>query len=65
MLDLTPKQKSRYIEQGGVKCPFCNNDDITGSSVEIDSGMATQEVSCETCCETWMDLYSLVGVDTS
>ena len=63
MAGLTNKQRARYIEHGGARCPFCNSTDITGRSVEIDAGGATQDVSCEDCSETWWDVYTLTGVD--
>ncbi len=50
-----------YVRQGGIKCPFCQSAEISGNSVEIDAGTASQEVSCGSCHKSWTDLYSLVG----
>lgn len=55
------KATADYIASGGTKCPFCGSYDITGGSVEIDAGIAWQEVSCSGCEKTWRDDYSLVG----
>ena len=41
------------------RCPVCGSEDITGSFVEIDDDVATQEVSCNECDAEWTDLYKL------
>ena len=52
----------RYIQAGGVKCPFCDSQDIEGGAVEIDFGRAYQKVTCKKCGKTWVDGYSLNSV---
>ena len=49
----------KYVQAGGVKCPFCDSQDIEGGSVEIDSGRAYQKVSCHKCGKAWHDGYTL------
>lgn len=48
----------KYMEDGGVACPFCGCEDIEGSQVEIDAGFAFQKISCTKCEKTWIDYYS-------
>ncbi|MDO8415184.1 MAG: glyoxalase superfamily protein [Agitococcus sp.] len=42
-------------------CPVCGSDDISGESVEVDSGGCWQEISCGNCTTTWNDTYMLTG----
>ena len=48
-----------YVAKGGVRCPFCGSDDITGLSVDIHPGRATQEIVCNDCDANWIDVYKL------
>lgn len=43
--------------------PKCRSLDITGDSVEVDSGGASQDVSCNVCDSTWTDVYKLDYVE--
>jgi len=52
----------RYVEQGGVSCPYCGSDQLEGGSVEIDGAFANQEVRCLVCRQDWTDEYKLVGI---
>lgn len=56
---LTNAQAAAYVENGGVRCPFCDASDIHGRNVEINEGQATQEVSCCACDGAWTDVYML------
>ena len=44
------------------ECPFCGSGNISGDSVEIESGVAYQLVSCNECERDWTDWYQLVGI---
>ena len=52
----------RYVQAGGVKCPFCDSVDIEGGAVEIDFGRAYQKVTCKKCGHDWSDGYSLNSI---
>ena len=54
--------RRKYIEGGGVACPFCGSENIEGGSVEIDCGFANQNVGCADCGAEWLDYYVLNGV---
>lgn len=60
---LTKGQKTKYLKHRGVKCPNCGSPDITGESIEVDAGGATQEISCNECPAQWQDVYTLTGVE--
>src|SRR3954452_12074338 len=62
--ELTAEAVRNYITGGGNHCPYCLDEDISGSSVEIDAGYAWQEVDCSACGRSWHDLYTLTGIDT-
>lgn len=59
----TDDQITAYIESGGITCPACGSADITGGSVEIDAGGASQSCSCSTCDCEWTDRYTLTHVE--
>lgn len=51
-----------YIEASGQYCPVCKGHDISGGYIEIDGGVAWQEVDCGECGATWTDEYDLARV---
>lgn len=62
-MKLTLEQIEKYIDDGGVRCPYCGSENITGSYPETDVGESWQDVECDDCGKEWTDLYRLVGVD--
>lgn len=55
-----PEPMLTYVQQGGVKCPCCGSEDLTGHSVEVDAGTAWQRIDCDECGASWCDNYALV-----
>ena len=53
------KEAQKYLENAGDTCPFCGDDDIGGSQIEVEMGVAWQKVSCQRCGEEWIDYYSM------
>jgi transcription elongation factor Elf1 len=62
MAKLTARQRQRYLDSRGSRCPFCESDNITAASNEADADYITQEVACDDCGEEWMDLFTLADV---
>jgi len=60
---LSREAARKHIRSGGVSCPGCGSSDITGGSVEIDSGKAFQSVWCEECSFSWKDVYALADIE--
>jgi len=60
---MTEEQKKKYLESGGVRCPYCNSEYLTTYKMQTDISIAWQGVSCESCGEEWTDQYTLTGVD--
>lgn len=60
---VTPGKLAAYIKDGGGGCPFCGPDGeiVNAGHIEIDHGLATQEVECK-CGAAWEDIYDLGGV---
>jgi hypothetical protein len=56
-----PMSQKEYLARDGGCCPFCKSVDIEGGSVEINAGVATQEVMCNECDAEWEDTYVLTG----
>jgi len=55
-------QKKAYLNDS-TKCPFCQSNQIEGSSVEISNNRAYQTVSCNDCDKRWSDIYTLSDVE--
>lgn len=53
--------QQQYIQHGGVCCPFCLSRDISGGSVTVQHGVASQDVFCHACDKSWTDSYRLAG----
>lgn len=51
-----------YLEQGGVRCPFCGSDDLHTGRMQTDAGIAWQRVECCSCEARWKDQYRLTGI---
>lgn len=52
----------QYARHAGMKCPMgCEGGDFDGEGISIESGGASQEVSCRECGANWTDEYKLVG----
>ncbi len=56
---LSDEQIQKYVEEGGVSCPYCGDADIEGGFVEIESGGASQKITCPACDRSWRDEYRL------
>jgi hypothetical protein len=61
MPEKKPLTDKEYVGKGGLICPYCGSDQITGDEINVDAGHATQEVSCEDCKKEWQDVYRLTG----
>lgn len=65
MTKLTAEQRKNYIEIGGVRCPFCNSEEIESTdSFDGDADSCWQEMQCLNCEEEWTDYYKLIYVET-
>jgi len=64
MAKLTKEQRAEYIKNGGLRCPFCNSENIEGLSAEFDAGYVSQDIICNICHSDWTDIYSLTDVTT-
>lgn len=54
-----PLTDAQYIKNPNV-CPSCHGHYVTGGRIRIDV-QTTQEVTCDTCGATWVDVYQLIG----
>jgi len=59
---MKPGKAMKYLEQGGLACPFCGTWDIEGGSMDFDAGEIAQRISCHQCSEQWTDVYKLAAV---
>ncbi len=56
-----PLSSSEYAKQLGLVCPVCGEHGASGGPIEVDAGVARQELTCGECGAGWQDQYSLVG----
>jgi transposase-like protein len=63
MENFTKEQRDIYVESGGVKCPLCDSTDIEGFDIDINEGVAMQEMLCHSCDAAWVDIYHLHDID--
>ena len=54
------KSQREYI-QSSSRCPCCDDSNVEGKSVDIDSAGAWQDVTCHNCGFFWTDNYRLIG----
>lgn len=59
METLTPKEYAE--ENGGLRCPLCGSENLEGSNIQVDAGIAWQNIICEDCEANWSDIYKLIG----
>ncbi len=60
---MTEEQERDYLENGGVRCPYCKSTHISGSDLVFDTANLHQEVECSNCRKEWVDHYTLVAVE--
>ena len=58
---MTILKPAYYANLKGQCCPVCRSEQITGHSVVIDAGCASQEITCNDCGSSWNDVYKLIG----
>lgn len=66
--DLLPKgislSSEAYQRKQGACCPACESEQIQGHFIEVNAGMAHQEIDCLDCGASWSDDYALTGYST-
>lgn len=45
------------------ECPLCGSHEITGGHVEVETGQAWQQVTCDRCGARWNEIYNIAGVE--
>ena len=60
---LSKKQKKIYIKKQGIRCPFCNSEDLEGNyHVDMDLEIRNK-VQCLDCNKFWLDVYTLTDIE--
>lgn len=54
--------ESNYLAKNGEECPRCLSSNIESGPVQIDSGIASANSTCNECCTSWVDEYKLVAI---
>lgn len=54
------KSTKEYLARNHT-CPFCDGESIIYDTVEVDSGGAYQDCTCQDCKGSWQDCYKLTG----
>ena len=60
---MTESIKDKYLNNFGVKCPYCDSYNIiTTCALEINDGIGTQGIKCNDCKKEWDDVYTLTNI---
>ena len=59
---LTQKQANQYIQEGGIRCPYCGDAYIQITNHDLQAGMVFYDVTCESCHHDWSESYKLVAI---
>lgn len=62
---MTPEQKEKYLSQKGVRCPYCQCEQVEGGSFDVEAGCCSQYITCLECLAEWTDIYTLSDVEES
>ena len=60
---LTPLTSREYVQKRGMVCPFCDSEDITGGSYDMEDNKVYLTVICRSCKREWEDIYELTGYE--
>jgi transposase-like protein len=61
LIQIQKMSQKQYVKIDGIRCPYCGSDNIKGEDIEVDAGIAIQDVFCEDCDKSWSDTYKLTG----
>lgn len=59
---LTKAAIKKYVDGGGLLCPYCGSNDISADGLEGDGPRAWSNTQCGKCHNEWVDLLELVDV---
>jgi transposase-like protein len=59
---LTKAAIKKYIEGGGLHCPYCGSGDMVILETESGEDGLKQDVVCHGCRRAWADWYTLTDV---
>ena len=51
-----------YVGNNGTICLYCGEDQLEGYEINIEEGIALQQVKCLSCDKSWTDIYRLIGI---
>lgn len=52
----------QYLNTGGIKCPYCEGEDLKGEPFTSDTELVYQKIRCRVCNKAWLDIYTLTNV---
>jgi DNA-directed RNA polymerase subunit RPC12/RpoP len=64
-MKITAEMQAKYLASGGNECPYCDGPVEADRGVEVDAGIAWQNVKCNRCGAEWIDEYKLVGISAA
>ena len=64
-MELTAEQKKKYLETGGIKCPFCGSAKFDGLEDfwTLEGVLFKWKTECRECKATWTEVYTLTGIE--
>jgi len=58
-----PEIENKYITDGGSRCPSCGSIELDPGEKDSDSNYVRQHIECNDCDASWIDVYTLTGID--
>ena len=59
---LTQRQINAHVRSGGLKCPYCGDEQTVGVDMNFEGGSIYQDMRCLVCDRTWSDAYRLANL---
>ena len=61
-MSMTEEQLATYLAEPNI-CPFCESNNLDTEGFSPGHNTVSQDVICLECEESWVDQYTLTGVD--
>lgn len=62
--DITEEQQKAYLQDKGVRCPFCKSENTSSHEhpKSSETGKLEQTIECRNCLRLWIDTYTLTKI---
>ena len=61
-MTLSETEIDTYVAEGGVKCPYCQSEDLEASNQEFTEAGIFFDCACIGCLHEWKEHYKLASI---